>query len=170
MHRKRLTALFFLAAAIAAPSELMAQVKIGVVDTRQALEGTAEIKKKAGEMQAKFQPRYDELEKLSQELRELQGKLQAATGDAALQLQTEGQRKQREAQRLQEDLQTDTEFERNEILQSANRRLVAIVEKVAREKGLDLVADITTAIYFSPVLDITNDVVAAYDNDYPVSP
>ncbi len=72
MHRKRLTALFFLAVAIAAPSALMAQAKVGILDARQALEGTAEIKQKADRMQAKFQPRYDELAKLSQELQDIQ--------------------------------------------------------------------------------------------------
>ena len=106
MHRKRVTALLFLAAAMAAPSALIAQQTVGIIDVRQALEGTAEIKKKAEQMQATFQPRYDELNKLSQELEEIQKKLQTATGDEGLQLQTEGQRKQREAQRLQEDLQT----------------------------------------------------------------
>jgi outer membrane protein len=170
MHRKRVTALLFLAAAMAAPSALIAQQTVGIIDVRQALEGTAEIKKKAEQMQATFQPRYDELNKLSQELEEIQKKLQTATGDDGLQLQTEGQRKQREAQRLQEDLQTDTDYERNEILQAANQRLRAIVNQVAQEKGLDLVVDISSTIYFSPALDFTNEVVAAYDKAHPVSP
>ena len=170
MHRKRLTALFFLAVAIATPSALMAQAKVGILDARQALEGTAEIKQKADRMQAKFQPRYDELAKLSQELQDIQKQLQTATGQAAAQLQTEGQRKQREAQRLQEDLQTDTEYERSEILQGANQRLIAVVAQMAQEKGLDLVVDISITVYFSPALGITNDVVIAYDKAHPVSP
>ena len=170
MHRKRVITLFILATAMAVPPALTAQSKIGIIDFRQALEGTATIKKKADEMQSKFQPRYDELEKLSTELQELQTKLQTASGNAALELQTEGQRKQREAQRLQEDLQTDTEYERNEILQGAGARMRAIVAQVAQAKGLDLVVDISTAFYYTPALEITNDVVAAYDAAHPADP
>ena len=170
MHRKRVTALFILAAAMAAPPALTAQVKIGIIDFRQALDGTAEIKKKADEMQSKFQSRYDALEKLAAELQELQTRLQTASGNAALELQTEGQRKQREAQRLQEDLQTDTDYERNEVLQGATARMRAIVAQVAQAKGLDLVIDIGNTVYYAPALEITNEVVAAYDAAHPVDP
>ena len=170
MRMKRVGTFVFLMAALAAPSALMAQIKIGIIDFRQALEGTAEIKKKADEMQAQFQSRYDQLDKLSQELQEIQGKLQSASGNEALSLQTEGQRKQREAQRLQEDLQTDTDYERNEILRAAGARMRAVVNSVAQAKGLDLVVDVGNTVYFSAALDITNDVVAAYNQDHPVSP
>ena len=170
MHRKRVTALLFLAAAMAVPSALMAQFTVGIIDVRQALEGTAEIKKKAEQMQATFSLAMTSSTSSRRSWRKSRRSFRPLPGDAGLQLQTEGQRKQREAQRLQEDLQTDTDYERNEILQAANQRLRAIVNQVAQEKDLDLVVDISSTIYFSPALDFTNEVVAAYDKAHPVSP
>jgi outer membrane protein len=45
-----------------------------------------------------------------------------------------------------------------------------IVKKIAEEKGYDIVVDISTAIYFKPAMEITNDAIAAYDKAYPVAP
>ena len=42
-----------------------------------------------------------------------------------------------------------------------------VVKKLAEEKGLDLVVDTSSALYFKPALDITNDAIAAYDKAYP---
>jgi outer membrane protein len=42
-----------------------------------------------------------------------------------------------------------------------------VVAKIAEEKGLDFVIDTTQAIYFKPAMDITTDVVAAYNKANP---
>jgi outer membrane protein len=43
-----------------------------------------------------------------------------------------------------------------------------VVKKIAEEKGLDLVVDVTTTLFFKPTLEITDDCIAAYDKAYPV--
>jgi outer membrane protein len=43
----------------------------------------------------------------------------------------------------------------------------AVVKKIAEEKGLDLVVDVSTAVYFKPTMEITTDAIAAYDKAYP---
>jgi outer membrane protein len=155
---------------LAAPARLAAQIKLGVVDFQQALMNTAEVKKEAARVEAKFQPRQDEVNALTKELQELQRKLQAATGDEAAQLQQDGARKQRNLQRLTEDLQSDFEFERNTILQAAAQKMRDAIKTVAEAKGLDLVTEATTAFYFKPALDVTADATAAYDKAHPVQP
>jgi outer membrane protein len=155
-------------AALGAPSRLAAQIKLGVVDFQQALMNTAEVKKEAARVEAKFQPRQDEVNGLTKELQELQKKLQAATGDEAAQLQQDGARKQRNLQRLTEDLQSDFEFERNTILQAAAQKMRDAIKTVAEAKGLDLITEATTAYYFKPTLDVTADATAAYDKAHPV--
>jgi outer membrane protein len=42
-----------------------------------------------------------------------------------------------------------------------------VVKKLAEEKGLDVVVDITNAFYFKPALEITTESIAAYDKAYP---
>ena len=106
-----------------------------------------------------------ELNDIQTQLQNSQGKL-SASGEA--ELQARGARKQREAERLSQDLQDDVNRERNDILQRANTRMNEVVKKIAEEKGLDIVVDITNTVFFKPVLEITNEAIAAYDKAYPV--
>jgi F0F1-type ATP synthase membrane subunit b/b' len=87
--------------------------------------------------------------------------------DEAGKLLAEYQRKQREAQRITEDLQADVERDRNDILQRAAQRMGEVVKKMADEKGLDLVVDTTNAVFFKPALEITEEAIAAYDKTFP---
>jgi outer membrane protein len=168
MRRMMFVSLVVLLATLGAPARLAAQVHVGVVDFQQALMDTAEVKKEAARVEAKFQPRQTEVNDLTKELQELQKKLQTATGDDAAQLQADGARKQRNLQRLTEDLQADFEFERNTILQAAAQKMRDALKTVAEAKGLDLIAEATSAYYFKPALDVTADATAAYDKAHPV--
>jgi outer membrane protein len=90
------------------------------------------------------------------------------TPQAQADLNTQGTRKNRDLQRLQEDMQADVDRERNEIIVRSGQRMVQIVQKMAEEKGLDVIIDASNAIYMKPALDLTKDATAAYDKAYPV--
>ena len=115
MMRSSLASAFLVCAfgVVLAPAA-SAQTKVGVIDLQRAILGTSEIKKASNDLQVKFKPRQDELEKLQKEMAEIQEKLQNPQTPApqAQDLQLKGQRDQREAQRLTEDLQADVERER----------------------------------------------------------
>jgi outer membrane protein len=149
-----------------------AQVKIGIVNFQKALLDTAELKKASTDLQNKYKPRQDALEKVQRELSDIQTQLQASQGKLSAageaDLQARGQRKQREAERLNQDLQDDVTNERNTVLQRAGLRMTEIVKKIADEKGLDLVMDVTNTISFKPALEITPEATAAYDKAYPL--
>jgi outer membrane protein len=148
-----------------------AQVKAGVVSLQKAILETAEIKKAGNDMQVKYKKRQDDLDKAQREMQDIQLQLQSAQGKLSAageaDLQARGARKEREVKRLEEDLRTDVERDRNEVLQRAQTRMIEIVKKVSDEKGLDLVVEASAVITFKPALDVTNDVVAAYDKAYP---
>ena len=57
--------------------------------------------------------------------------------------------------------------ERNEILGSSGKRMKEIVQKLADEKGLDMIVDEQSTLFFKPALDLTADAIAAYDKAYP---
>jgi len=154
------------AAAVLLPAQLAAQLKVGVVNFQQALLATAEMQKEAGKLEAKFAPRQDQIEKLSTELEEIQKRMQTADEAEAQKLQLDGQRKQRDAQRLSEDLQSDVEFERNTILQGGSRKMRDIIQQLAVEKGLDMVVDVSSTIYFKDALDVSKEATAKYDASY----
>ena len=148
-----------------------AQTKVGVINLQRAVFESAEIKKADAAMQATFKPRQDKIDQLQKEIAALAQQLQSSNGKlspaAEQALQTQGQRTQRDLQRLQDDLQADATSYRNEVLSKSSAKMTDVVKKLAEEKGLDLVVDSSTTLYFKPALDLTNDAIAAYDKAYP---
>jgi outer membrane protein len=147
------------------------QSKIAIINSQAAVIDTAEIKKAQAELEAKYRPRQAQVETLQKEIADLQQQLQAGQGkltpQAEQDIQMRGQRKQRELQRLGEDLQGDVDRERNEILGRTGQRMQDIVKKIAEEKGYDMVVDVSNTVYFKPAMEITKDATAAYDKAYP---
>jgi len=92
------------------------------------------------------------------------------TPQAEADLTAQGQNKQRQLQRKNDDLQADATAYRNDILQRSSQKMTEVVKKLAEEKGIDLIVDSTTTLYAKPALDLTNDAIAAYDKAYPVTP
>ena len=159
---------FLLLASLVAAS---AQTKVGIINVQSAILDTAEIKKAQQELEARYKPRQQKVETLQRELADLQNKLQTMAGklqpQAEQEMQVGGQRKQRELQRLTEDLQADVDRERNEILSKSGARMQDVVKKLAEEKGLDVIMDVASTLYFKPTLELTKDAVAAYDKAFP---
>jgi len=155
-----------------APSA-QAQSKVAVINLRRAILDTAEFKKAVNELTARYKPRQDSLEKAQRELQDIQQLLQSSQGKISQQetddLTARGQRKQREVQRLTEDLQADGEREQNDLVTKATEKMNVVVKKIADEKGLDLVVDISNTVYFKPALEITDEAITAYDKAHPVA-
>lgn len=158
-------------ALFSASAAVFGQVKVGIVSLQKAVLDTAEIKKASADMETKYKPRQQEMEKLQKDLQAIQQQLQTNAGKltavAESDLTAQGQQKQRDLQRMSEDLQSDVNAERNEILASSGKKMQEIVRKLAEDKGLDVVVDVQSTVYFKPALDITADAVAAYDKAYP---
>jgi outer membrane protein len=149
-----------------------AQTKLAVINLQKAVFESAEIKKADAEMQAKFKPRQDAIDRLQKEIAALAQQLQSSGGKLSAQteadLTAQGQRKQRDLQRMQDDLQADAQAYRNDVLSKSSQKMTDVVKKLAEDKGLDLVVDTSTTLYFKPAMDLTPDAIAAYDKAYPV--
>ena len=149
-----------------------AQTKVAVVNMQQAVLQTAEIKKASAELEANYKPRQAEMERLRKELEDIQQKLQAGQGkltqQAEADLTVQAQRKQRDLQRMGQDLQEEVDAERNDILGRSGGKMAGVVRKIAEERGIDVVVDMNTAVYYKPVLDLTKDAVVEFDKAYPV--
>ena len=158
-------------ALLAAASAGSAQTKIAIINLQRAVLESAEIKKAQTELEAKYRPRQQAIEKLQKDIQALQQNLQSNAGkltpQAEADITAQGQRKQREVTRLTEDLQADVERERNDILGRSSQRMQEVVKKLAEEKGIDIVTDINNTVYFKPALEITTESIAAYDKAYP---
>ena len=108
--------------------------------------------------------------KLQKDLQDIQAQLQSGKLNqlGEQDLTAQGQKKQRDLKRMDEDLQADVNAERNDILQRCGTRMQEVVKKLADEKGLDVGVDTANTVYFKAALDITADAVTAYNKAYPV--
>src|ERR1700739_711657 len=133
-----LPALLAWAAAVLSPAPASAQLKVGIVNFQQALLGTAEMKKASNDMLMKYKPQQDQLEKLQKDLNEIQARLQDPKPSPAMaaDLQADGQRKQRDAKRITEDVQAGAEADRNDILRRGTAHMTEGVKKLADDTGL----------------------------------
>ncbi len=148
-----------------------AQTKVAVVNLQRAVLDSDEIKKASAALEAKYKPRQAEMQKIEAELQGIQDNLQKNAGKLTQQgqadLTAQGQSRQRELQRLTEDLQADVDRERNDILSKSSKQMQGVVAKLALDKGYDVVVDVTNTIYFKPALDITSDALAEYNKAFP---
>jgi Skp family chaperone for outer membrane proteins len=147
------------------------QAKIAVVNFQNAVLSTAEIQKTLKDLQAKYKPRQDALQKGQQELSDIQTQLNASQGKLSqageADLTARGQRKLTQLQRLNDDLTADFEADRDEAVRRTSTRMQELLKKFAEEKGLDLIVDSAAAPFIRTGLELTDQVVAAYDKAYP---
>jgi outer membrane protein len=156
-------------AVAAAQAQAIPPSKVAIINAQKAVADTQEIKKAQAALQAKYQPRQQAIDTLQRELQSIQQQLATPNlaTDRAAQLRADGTHKQRELQRLSEDLQSDVNNERQDILGRAGRQMTDVVKRLAEARGVDIVIDITNTLYFKPGLDITAEATAAYDRAYP---
>jgi outer membrane protein len=144
--------------------------KVAIINAQKAVADTEEIKKAQTALEAKYRPRQQAIENLQRELQTIQQ--QAAAPNLApareADLQATFTQKQKQLQRLGEDLQADVNAERQDVLGKAGRQMTEIVKKIAEERGLDVVIDVTNTLYYKPTLEITAAATAAYDKAYPL--
>lgn len=145
--------------------------RVAIVNAQKAVADTQELKKDQADLEAKYRPRQQAIENLQRDLQSIQQQLSAPnlTPDREAQLRQSGTEKQKQLQRDSEDLQSDVNNERQDILGRAGRQMAAVVKKIAEQRGIDVVIDVTNTIYYKPALDITADATAAYDKAYPIT-
>src|SRR6201996_9073387 len=93
-------------ASVASAQVASAQLKIAVVNVQQAMLDSDELKKASAALEAKYKPKQDELQKLQTDLESIQQQINSGklNPQAQADLQFDGQKKQRDAQRLSDDL------------------------------------------------------------------
>ena len=143
--------------------------RVAIINAQKAVADTQEIKKDQAALEAKFRPRQQQIESLQRELQTLQQQANAPNLAPAreAELQSTFAQKQKQLQRLGEDLQSDVNAERQDVLGRAGRQMTDVVKKIAEEQGFDVVIDVTNTLYYKPALDITAAATAAYDKAYP---
>jgi outer membrane protein len=152
------------------------QVKIGVINVQVAITGTAEGKQAAAELQSQFAPRQSELQNLQKQIEDLQTRMRTTANtlsdDEKARLAREYDQMTRALQRKNQDYQDDTTEAQQEVVNRIGRKLVDVLDKYSRENGytvvLDTSAQQTPVIFASNQIDVTQDIIRLYDQNYPV--
>jgi Skp family chaperone for outer membrane proteins len=156
--------------AVLASSGLAQQViKIGVVNSQEVLEKSAEGKRVLAQLQDKDKRNQAELSRRDSEIQDLQTRLNTQrltlTPEALRNLTTDLQRKQTERNRFYEDAGREMNELADRLFQRIQTELLPIIEQMGKENGLDIIFDLgkSGAIYFSPTVDLTAEVITRYD-------
>jgi len=171
MHRStaKLIIMALMIAALASSGLAQQIIKIGVVNSQEVLEKSAEGKRVLAQLQDKDKRNQAELSRRDQEIQELQTKLNTQrltlTPEALRNLSSDLQRKQTERQRYFEDAGREMNELAERLFQRIQNELLPIIEQMGKENGMDVIFDLgkSGAIYFSPSIAITQEVIQRYD-------
>jgi len=153
----------------AAVNTVYAQGKIGVIDAQQVLEKSAEGKKVIARLQEAEKKNQGAVNALDEQIRTIQTKLNTQrltlTDEAALQLQSDLERRNTERKRVAEDAMASMQELSQRLFMKLQSELLPIVQALGKEKGFDLILDAqkSGAVYFAPTIDITEEVIKRYD-------
>jgi Skp family chaperone for outer membrane proteins len=144
-------------------------IKIGIVNSQQVLEDSIEGKKIMAQLEEKDKQNREALTKLDDEIRRLETKLSTQrltlTQEAMAQLSSDIERKRTERKRFTEDTYSEMQELTGRLFNRIQNELLPIIEQIGKEKNMDLIFDLARSgtIYFNPVIDLTPDVIKAYD-------
>ena len=160
---------------LGAQSATPAQSKIGVINIQAAIANTAEGKKVMADLQTKYKPRQQELERLQQEIQAIQDQLakQSTTlsEDEQARLSREAEDKQKLLKRSAEDAQNDFNHDRDEALNKLGQKMVHVITDYAQQNGFTLVLDdAQMPVYFAAKdIELTAEIIKRYDGANPVA-
>lgn len=161
----------------AAPMGAPIPTKVAILYVQNAILQSAEGKKVAAELQAKFNPRRSALEKRQADVQAMQDQLKKgsatmsddAKNKLARQIESDGKALQRDA----DDLNADAEQEQNKVFQDLFTKLNAVVAQYATQNGYAVVLDVSNQqgpiMWAAASVDITGDIVKLYDQAHPVA-
>lgn len=159
----------------AAISSMAGPIKIGVIQAELALLQTRDGQAAKADMDKKFGPKAEVLQKQKADIDDLQSKLERGSTTMAQAAKDELQRqitsKTKNLQREAQDFQDEQQAEENKILAELEEKMKAVIAKYASDNGLSLILNVasenTPVLWMSQQLDITQPIIEAYDKAYP---
>jgi len=159
-------------AAAAAPA-VIGPAKIAWLNLEQAIFGCDEGKREFSEVQKWVDGKNGQLDAMKKELDTLRNQLniQGAklTEEALADLQEQIDTKDTNLQRFQQDTQKEIESRRVKATNIVGRKMLPVIEKIAKEKNLSAVVYINPQrdAYIDPALIISEEVIKAYNQANP---
>ena len=155
--------LLILAASALPLGTAQAQAKIGVVNVGRLLQESPQAQAASQALENEFANRRRELENQQKDLKAREDKLQKDGAVMAANERAAAEKAlrdgQREFARKQNEFLEDLNVRRNEVLGQLQRTILQEVQTYAKGAGLDVV--VSEALYASPSVDVTQQVLSA---------
>lgn len=152
-----------------------AGVRIGILDVRGAIVGSAEGKLAQAELQSQFSPRQNEIENLRKQIEDIQRRLQSAgntmSDEEKARLARQGDSLSRIYQRRTDDLREDLQAAENEVLDRIGRKMRDVLDRYGRENAFTVIFNVSgqdSIVYATNQVDVTQDIIRLYDAAHPV--
>jgi outer membrane protein len=157
----------------AAPS---AQIKIAILNVKQAIVTTAEGKQASAQLQSQFASQQNDLQNMQKQIQDLQNRVSNSHGtlsdDELARLQRQGELLTRQFQRKQDDLNEAVNAAQSDVIDNIGRKMLDVLDRHARENGYTAVFDTSAqgspVVYGSSQIDITQEIIRLYDQAYPI--
>jgi outer membrane protein len=145
--------------------------KVGIISMQGALAGTKDGQKALQELDTKFAPKKKEFDTRQNEVAQLQDQYNKSgtvlNDEKRNQLARDIDEKKKRLQRDMQDAEEELQSEQQRLVQSLAQRLMAVVEKYAKDNGYSMILDdsspSTPVLWASSGIDITHDIIALYD-------
>jgi outer membrane protein len=158
----------------AQPAASIGPLKIVWIELERAIYSCDEGKKEFTEVQKFVDSKNDELEKKRKDAEADKNTLamqqSKITDEARADLEEQIEAKETILQRFQQDTQKEIEAKRVRIANFIGKKMVQVIDKLAKEKGWDSVLNINASrdLFLNPMYIVTEDVVKAYNQNNPV--
>jgi len=157
------------------PAAQIGPAKIAWMNLEQTLLTTDEGKVQVAEIQKYIDSKNQELDAMRKESEKLRNNLSVQgsklTDEARADLEEQVEAKDTALQRFQQDTQKEIENRRIRMTNYLAKKMQPVLEKLSKEKGLSaiLIFNASRDAYVDASLNITEDIVKAYNQAYPVS-
>ncbi|MBN1567307.1 MAG: OmpH family outer membrane protein [Acidobacteria bacterium] len=159
----------------AAAASAFPNAKIAWIQLDQVLFTCDEGQAKFGEIQTFVDEKNKENDRLRAELEKLRNQRQVQgaklTDDALADLDAQIEDKQTTLERFQQDTQKEIESRRLRVTTYIGKRMQAVLEKIAKEKGINAILFFNSSrdAWIDGSLNLSDDVVKYYNQIYPVA-
>jgi len=149
--------------------------KVAWLNLEQAIVQSEEGKREFAEIQKFVDKKNAELQSMQKELETLRNQLQVQaqklTDEAREDLEAQVESKDTLLQRFSQDTQKEIENRRVRTTNFIGRRMLPVIEKLSKEKGLSAVQFLNPSrdAWVDPALIITDEVIKAYNQAHPVT-
>jgi outer membrane protein len=156
------------AGAASAPSTAAADSKIAVVDIQRAMLATEDGIRAQATMRKRFDKRQQDLDAKKTELQRAQDDIEKQSRVLSREaLQKRGVDWQQQMVKLQTvyvEYQQELQKMQGELIGPIDRKMRAVISRLALKNGYDLVIDRPAALYARPDLELTDQVVQMYNS------